>query len=428
MVTPWYSPYTRFFVYVSLLFSLSLLLVACGSFPTPAQTGTPTTGRTVTPTTVPMPPTQTSCPVAETARRAITAPLELGSHANVVYVYNQGPGSTPHPLAGILRRYDLTTGSKTDILHVQQASIESAQISSDGQWVLFTTLISDRSALQLVRMDGQGLQTLYCSAPGEQIGAVAWSPEQHFVAFQEGRKVYLLQVATGTLHLAVTSGSQVGYVLRTWLDNTHLYLSSYGATEMPPLNLSLLDSSTNTVQKVLTSPILCGDFDRSFDSTQLFTSECQFAMPLKIGPSSILVQPATGGPAKAIYRTPSYAITALRVASSTTLLFVIDNTGVGRIDTSHNGLWKVNTDGTGLIRLTSNAADETTLFTYTRSLRSTISSDGGNFAAQVTNTTSRFSSLIIGSMNGGKHVAFASLPGNTGTLDTLDIVGWTTME
>jgi hypothetical protein len=87
----------------------------------------------------------------------------------------------------------------------------------------------------------------------------------------------------------------------------------------------------------------------------------------------------------------------------------------------------VNTDGTGLIRLTSNAADETTMFTYTRSLRSTISPDGRNYAVQVTNTSSRISSLLIGSMNGGKHVAFASLPGNTGTIDTLDIVGWTTM-
>jgi len=116
------------------------------------------------------------------------------------------------------------------------------------------------------------------------------------------------------------------------------------------------------------------------------------------------------------------------VASSTTLLFVIDNIGNGSIDTSHNGLWKVNTDDTGLTRLTSNTADETTMFTYIRSLHSTISLDGGSYAVQVTNTSSRLSSLPIGSMNGGKPVAFASLPGNTGTIDTLDIVGWTTME
>ena len=165
----------------------------------------------------------------------------------------RGPGSTPHPLAGILRRYDLTTGSKTDILHVQQASI-------------------------------------------------------------------------------------VPHCL--------------------PVSASL---------------------------------PCR-----RKGLSSILVQSATGGPAKAMYQTSSYVIDALRVASSTTLLFVIDNTGTGRIDTSHNGLWKVNTDGTGLARLTSN-------------------------------TSSRMNSLLIGSMNGGKHGAFASLPGNTGTVDTLDIVGWTMM-
>jgi len=90
MVTPGYSACTRLGVYVSLLISLLLLLVVCGSFPTAGQMGTPTAGKTSPPPTVPMPQTQTSCPKADTARRAIPAPQVLGSHANVVYVYNQG--------------------------------------------------------------------------------------------------------------------------------------------------------------------------------------------------------------------------------------------------------------------------------------------------------------------------------------------------
>ena len=436
MKTRSYSPRQCLFVGFSLLLSFTLLLAACGGPSTTEGQRTPTPGKTVTltpsatATTIPMPPTQTSCPTAGRARGAVIAPLVLGSHANVVYVYNQGRGSTPHPIAGILKRYDITTRSEKVIVTMPDASIEGAQVSADGQWVLFSTQVSDRSAIQLVRMDAQGLQTLYCAARGEHVGALAWSPDQKYLAFQEGLNVYLLKVATGAYQLAVTFSLQVDYVLRTWLDNTHLYLTSYGATETPPLNLSLLDISTAKVQQVLTSTALCGDFDRSIDGTQLFTSECQFAMPTTGGPSRMLVQPATGGPATTIYSTPVYAITALRVASRTTLLFVIDNTGVSSIDTSHNGLWKVNTDGTGLTRLTSEAADEATVFTYTRTLWSTVSRDGMSYAVQVikyANPSPGTVSLRIGSMSGGAPVAFATLTRNTGTIDTLDIVGWTTM-
>jgi hypothetical protein len=440
MKTRRYAPHHRLFISICVLLAFTILLVGCGGTPPPGQSGTPTPGRTITPTTgvtsttVPMPPTQTSCPAAGTARGAVIAPLVLGSHANVVYVYNQGRGSTPHPLAGILKRYDSTTRSETVIITVSHASIDQAQVSDDGQWVLFSTQVSDRSAIQLVRIDGQGLQTLYCAARGEQVGALAWSPDQHYLAFQEGLNVYLLRVATGAYWLEVHPSTNRYYVPRTWLDNTRLYMAGLVVgTETPPLNLSLLDISTAKVQQILTSPTLCGDFDRSIDGTHLFTSECQFAMPTTGGPSSILVQPATGGLATTIYSTPSYAITALRVAAPTTLLFVIHNTGVGSVDTSHNGLWKVNTDGTGLTRLTNEAAGEATLFTYTRSLWSSVSRDGGSYAVKVytyaTSSPGAISPLIgslllIGSMSGGEPVAFATLARNTGTID---IVGWTTM-
>jgi hypothetical protein len=65
------------------------------------------------------------------------------------------------------------------------------------------------------------------------------------------------------------------------------------------------------------------------------------------------VRSATGGPARTIYNTATYAIKALRVATGTSLLLIIHNAST---ETSHNGLWKVNTDGTGLTRLNSEAA------------------------------------------------------------------------
>lgn len=431
MKTHRYASRHRLFVCTSVLLMLTLLLVACGGTPPSRQARTPT------PTTVAMPPTQTSCPTAGTARRAVIAPLVLGSRANVVYVYNQGRDNTPHPLVGILKRYDSTTRSETVILTAPHTSIDQAQVSADGQWVVFSTQVADRSALQLVRMDGQGLQTLYCGASNEQIGALAWSPDQQYMAFQEGVDVYLLKMATGAYQLKVASSTTMFYGVRTWLDDTHLYLAGLGVgTETPPLNLYLLDINTAKIQQILSSPTFCGDFDRSVDGRNLLTSECQFVMPMAGGPSSIRVQPATGGPAKTIYTTLSYAITSLRVASNTSLLFFIHNTGVGSIDTSHNGLWKVNTDGSRLTRLTHEAADEVTGFAWTRTPWSAVSRDGRSYTVQVskyaissTGTISPFmsSSLLIGSMSGGQPVAFTTLTHNSRTMDTLDLVGFTMM-
>ena len=163
-----YAPCYRLFVSLGVFVALTLLLGACGGTPPLGKTITPTIG--TTPTTVPMPPTETSCPTAGVARGAVIAPLILGSHANAVYVYNQGRGSTPHPIAAFLKRYDSTSKSTTVILTAPNTFIDQAQVSADGQWVVFSTQVADHSALQLVRMDGQGLQTLYCAASGEQIG------------------------------------------------------------------------------------------------------------------------------------------------------------------------------------------------------------------------------------------------------------------
>jgi eukaryotic-like serine/threonine-protein kinase len=432
MKTRMYLRRKSLFGCTSLLLLFTLFLAACGGTstpavtPTPGQTVTPTTG--TTPTTVPMPPAQTSCPPAATARGAVTAPLVRGSHANVVYVSNQGQEA--NPISGTIKRYDMTTRSETVIVTVPHAFINDAQVSADGQWVLFSTYVSNRPAIQLVRMDGQGLQTLYCSVSDGYSGASAleWSPDQKYLAFKEGSNVYLLNVATGAYKLEVPSSNGRGYVPRTWLDNTHLYMTPFLATETPPLILYLLDISNAKVQQVLNSPALCGDFDSSIDGTQLFTSECVSNIPTTEGPSSIKAQPATGGPATTIYSTPTYGITKLRVASRNTLLFVIYNTGVGSIDTSHNGLWKINTDGTGLTRLTTEAAGEATLFNlYTQYFWSTVSRDGAFYAVQVINYSSsadRPTSVLIGPMSGGAPFTLAKGTANTGEVH---IAGWTTM-
>src|SRR5437899_2322103 len=134
---------------------LIVLLAACSSTP-PTTTGqTPTSGTTpgatatiggakmptTTPvsTTAPEPPTQTNCPAAATARAAVMAPLALGSHPNIVYTVNEFQGNTP--TFGALKRYDVTTRNKPEVVKLP-GSITNAQISADGQWILFVTYSS----------------------------------------------------------------------------------------------------------------------------------------------------------------------------------------------------------------------------------------------------------------------------------------------
>jgi eukaryotic-like serine/threonine-protein kinase len=390
---------------------------------TPGQTMTPAPA--TSPTTVPMPPTQKSCPPAGTARAAVMAPLVLGSHANLVYVESQVEGT--NPTAGLLKRYDPATRSTTVMASVP-SPIYEAQVSADGQWVLFTSTVFQRPAIQMVRMDGQGLQTLYCSArPGQDVAAdLEWSPDQKYLAFTDGSEgVYLLTVATGAYRLEVPNSNDTFYNPRIWLDTTHLYLLA-GPGEGGWPYLDLLDIHTGKVQQVRTLPLGCADFDSSIDGTQLFMSECVSGMGLK-GPSSIRVQPATGGPTTTIYSTPTSAITYLRVASRTTLLFVISNAGVGSSDTSRNGVWKINIDGTGLTRLTTQTAGEDIMFNrYTQYVWSTVSRDGKSYAIEMSKEAgaySRISSLLIGSMNGGPLVAFAT----QSERGSVAIVGWTSM-
>ena len=226
------------------------------------------------------------------------APLVLGSHANVVYLESQGEGTNPY--AGLLKRYDAITGNSKMIASVP-SSIYEAQVSADGQWVLFMSTVSGRPAIQLVRMDGQGLQTLYCSAKtGQNVPAgLQWSPDQQYLAFQEdGGSVILLTLATGAYRIEVPKSYNVFYIPRTWLDTTRLYLLA-GPGEGGWPYLDLLDIRTGAVQQVMNLPPGCADFDSSIDGMQLFASACVSGMGLKV-PSSIRVQPAIGGPTTTI--------------------------------------------------------------------------------------------------------------------------------
>jgi hypothetical protein len=300
--------------------ALLLLTTACGptSPPTPVQspqgsatvTASATAGSTPTssskPTTpvsggastVSMPATQTSCPQpqAVSGRAAVMRPLALGSHPSIAYIFNEGTADTPS--IAELKRYDVTTGSKTVIVHLPQTNISSAQVSADGQWLLFVSDVFQPgpsggvAQLQLVRMDGQGLQTLFC-APRWSVQGVQWSPDQQFIVFSTllvpgNLRLSLLNLAMGTVQTELSSTDpSYGYLARTWPNNTWVYVVGVPVnTRSPEESLYLLDTgkgpnqNQQDLQQVLppTQPAYCWDFDSDYEATRLVTSECTVSL------------------------------------------------------------------------------------------------------------------------------------------------------
>ena len=303
-----YSHVHRFVAFISSQLFLVLLLVACGSFPSTGGERTPTPGKTISPertatsepTTVPMPATQTSCPPSGVARSAVMPPLVLGSHQSIIYLTYQGGINIPSP--SILQRYDITTGSTTEILRMPNTRITEAQVSADGQWILFVA----GSKLQLIRMDGQALQTLYCaSGSTTYINSVQWSPDQRQVMFHGGGKpggvlaLYLLDIVRGVVQLEMANtGPSTFYLPRTWIDTKRVYLVAEPTPVQVP-KLYILDTTkganqhTNNLQFVAQaqSPY-CWDFDSSYDTGKLFLDHClqfvllgQAGVGLRQGPS-----------------------------------------------------------------------------------------------------------------------------------------------
>src|SRR5437660_2998333 len=99
---------------------------------TPAKGG-PTNAPTGPVITQNVPPTQLACPYSGAGRPAITAPLALGNHQNVVYIVNEEATATT-PAAGTVKRRDITTNTRgIEIQKMLNTTISEAQVSNDGR-------------------------------------------------------------------------------------------------------------------------------------------------------------------------------------------------------------------------------------------------------------------------------------------------------
>lgn len=450
---------------------LLLFLAACAASPLDAATGSSNSGTAPTITastpgggspgskstlpppsaTVPMPAVQASCPANGTARAAVIEPLALGHHATLVYIVNEQSGNTP--TFGTLKRYDTVTGKKVEIVKQAHTMVSEAEISADGQWVLFVSVVARQARLQLIRMDGQGLQTLYCvnaasngADPTSALNHVQWSTDQKLIAFDSysdaGGAVFILNAKMGTLQRDLyTPGSGAVYPVRTWLDHNQLYITN-PTIDAPASSVFILNTllggnqTTSDLRQVLDEAAsqFCWDFDSSFDGRQLFASQCQETPDPNgpgagslSGPSSIITGSATGGGAlSTIFTNASLAIVSLRCVSANTLLLQTASTSTA---TANNGLWRVQTDGSGLKQLISFGGGvgasgmSGTLNRYGQYPWSNVSRDGRLYAFEEDSSTQNTTTLLFGSLNGGSPTTLASIGAGT----VLSVAGWTTM-
>ncbi|HLX57936.1 MAG TPA: hypothetical protein VKR83_13010 [Ktedonobacteraceae bacterium] len=455
----------------ALLCFLLILLAACSSLPggsggqsipTPgmggSKTSTPSSGNNNPGQTMPMPQTRTDCPATNTARAAVMRPLALGSHQNLVYIYNEVPQNTSTAY-GRLRRYDAMNGQKTDII-TSGIQILQAQVSSDGQWVLFLSMPDPRGGLhvvmlQLVRMDGQGLQTLVClpysGSGGEPLGkptiSFQWSVDEKSILLsydavdnppnKATSTITVLNVSTGTLKpIFMDQGDDLyTYSLVTWLDNTHAYIIKEGISgPTPPATVFLINTATATVAQpglvnILTTMTRFSNYslDSSYDGTQLYSSYClQAASPFN---TNIQVGPAMGGARHTIFQEqPADCVQVLRAVKPQTLLLLVV---VSNATTSSTQIWtmslpdgsmRVLTPLTSSLPGASNQSydlNETSQFPW-----SSVSRDGSMYALQEVDSSTQTQSIVIASLNGGKPTTIATTnPGSS----LVSLAGWTTM-
>lgn len=405
-------------------------------------------------TTQPMPPTLTSCPAPGAARAMVSRTLAPGHHQDLVF-------ST----GAELERYDTSAGRTTTILQARGGSLDEAQLSADGTWLLFENQVGNQNAIQAIRLDGQGLQTLHCAPAGQSIFGLSWSPDQQTLAFDEGSpfdgphgpsgaaNTELLQVKTGKLETALiqpvyvpNQDNQHGYLPFYWLDNTHLYMQDYircCVGDNPPIHLYVLNTGQGTNQHPGNlgqgTTISSGFIQQaalSPDRGTLLQTSCTCGFNLWRGPSPITEQPATGGGSRTIYTDSANAITNIAAIDANDLLVVISNT---EGDLSQNGLWRLNLVTHQRVHLMPNHLNSQASFLFNLGTGSTwanIARDGSMYAVKMLTYASdglhTTSSLFVGSLQ-GKGTAVNIYTGapvslqNTLPQPDAFIVGWTEM-
>jgi len=343
----------------------------------------------------------------------VSSPVTLtplpGPTSSAVFYLMGGRGYQALPSDTSLVRYDLASGKTRVLIDIGGSSdILAVGLSPNRQWLLLqeSTPHMQKSVFQVMRTDGSMLQTVYRSCTTGSMGV--WSPDGREIAFTDpNTSITVLDLASGRLQRFQFGSGLTSYRPVFWADNRHVLVKRISSIDDSQIEVELLDISKGTPQTardltpIISFPTFCGQIASGEYGSQLFSSSCTAVEAgcqgrQVQGPSRVSMLPATGGTARTIYNSPSRAVTAITSAGPSVLLIYIENT---RGDLSQDGLWKINTDGSGLTRLTTTqvlACQYATqdLYPFTQ-----ISSDGSSYALLFMDAGKQ--TLIVGSLAGG---------------------------
>lgn len=392
---------------------------------------------------------KTDCPSPGTARPAMLPLRDQGSDPGIIYAANT---DSPQESDASLLRYDVTSGQKDTIVRAAHARITQAQLTADGQWVLFVTETVPASApykIQLVRIDGQDVQTLYCGASSDTtVSNMLLSPytttDQGSVLFEEAtvsavQAFYQLSLSDGHVRSFPFKHS---YRPIAWASAQTVYVRDLGVrTQLSqPGNVYLLDLTKNSQPaganlQFVSDGSSCDDFTSGASGLGLFRSHCQGAgyNPggsglMTSGPSEISSLSQDGGGTfvkNVLFRCDTQAVVALRSIDQNQWLLQVENLDDHR---DLNGLWIANFDGTKLRQLTAGtdfgSSSSIFLNTFSQFPWSNVSRNGRLYVFKFGSSQSfGQDALYFGSLDGGTPQQFAAPATNVG----LQIAGWTTL-
>ena len=356
----------------------------------------------------------TSCPSSGLARPAVMPSLPPGHTQTIVYL---------DTTTATLKSYTIPTQITTTIVN-QAGTINAPQLSNDGQWVLYVLVSKNISAIQLIRIDGKFQQTLYCAPANTTLGDktnVQWSPDQKLLIFAQTNlsthltSLDLLNLGTGHVQVELTpSAATTIYQPRTWVDDTHVYVTTDSTADGLPETLQILDTgkgaqqTENSLQLVLGVSDTPWDFDSTYDGSKLFVVHADPTAG-QSGPGTycqISSLTTSGQNVTPIYSSTTLVPNQLRVAGyGSSIILLSINRSTDPAD-KYNGLWRLNTDGTGLLQLTNqpNLLNEFSQYPW-----SNVSRDGQSYVYGTS----------FGSLSGGALTSYTS--------DSALVVGWTTM-
>lgn len=460
---------TRFCQLLLVLCCLLLIVSACGQPASHAQAhsdGSFAAGGVATPQPTSA-PTQTipdtsgqTCPASGNGRAASMPALAPGKSNELIYLKQQ-----LQPDTSTLMRYDIASQASQPILQISTAEVK-ASVSPNGQWILLIGRVNGQMALQLVRADGQDLQTLYCTPTGYSVGGAQLSPDQHMLAFSLvnqdlSQSMFLaLDLTSGQVHTVLSSQvsgypqpqgltsdspatglslldahaplnplpsqSHLTFQPQQWINNTSLYISGAveGASPGPVPQLYLLHNVNSSVAQQqsnvqlvapMTSIQNCNSFDVTPDGQ---TVVCSISTEMGwTGPAQIQMESASGGAIHTVYTGPNGGVTTARAIANSTLIFTLSQ------NTHPDSLWKINTDGSGLTQMATAPANSSLQFANAGYQPwSILSPDGTFYVIDENNPSNGTDTLLINHFNQGTGGAMRGL---TISGNNLEPVGWT---